>query len=192
MEFCVSDLFSVLSRRSSSILHYYFPYCFSGFLVQTYSRFLNARSSMLNLMYQYLVCMWFNGVYVCMHLHVQVSSDKNSIRLYANQQKMCRCFFFQLTIPALSSVDISCVLLCSTGAYVLLYNTGAYVRIIRTDCLCLTTCHTQYTWVSSICVFFLLNRTTLQALYVHPLWFYRVIQNYCRGFNNLSYTIHLR
>jgi len=45
----------------------------------------------------------------------------------------------------------------------------------------LTTCHTQYTWDRSICVFFLFNRTTLQvfvtyltgALYVHPLWFYK-------------------
>ena len=44
----------------------------------------------------------------------------------------------------------------------------------------LTTCRTQYTWDSSICIF-LFNRTTLQvfvtyltgALYVHPLWFYR-------------------
>jgi len=44
----------------------------------------------------------------------------------------------------------------------------------------LTTCHTQYTWDSSICVF-LFNRTTLQvfvtyltgALYVHPLWVYK-------------------
>jgi len=44
----------------------------------------------------------------------------------------------------------------------------------------LTTCHTQHTWDSSICVF-LFNRTTLQvfvtyltgALYVHPLWFYK-------------------
>ena len=44
----------------------------------------------------------------------------------------------------------------------------------------LTTCHTQYTWDSSICVF-VFNRTTLQvfvtyltgALYVHPLWFYK-------------------
>ena len=42
----------------------------------------------------------------------------------------------------------------------------------------LTTCHTQYTWDSSICIF-LFNRKTLQvfvtyligALYVHPLWF---------------------
>jgi uncharacterized membrane protein len=44
----------------------------------------------------------------------------------------------------------------------------------------LTTCHTQYTWDSSICIF-LYNRTTLHvfvtyltgALYVHPLWFYK-------------------
>jgi hypothetical protein len=42
----------------------------------------------------------------------------------------------------------------------------------------LTTCHTQYTWDRSICIF-LFNRTTLQvfvtyhtgALYMHPLWF---------------------
>jgi len=44
----------------------------------------------------------------------------------------------------------------------------------------LTTCHIQYTWDRSICVF-LFNRTTPQvfvtyltdALYVHPLWFYK-------------------
>ena len=44
----------------------------------------------------------------------------------------------------------------------------------------LTTCHTQHTWDSSICIF-LFNITTLQgfvtyltgALYVHPLWFYK-------------------
>jgi len=44
----------------------------------------------------------------------------------------------------------------------------------------LTTCHTQYTSDSSICIV-LFNRTTLQvfvtyltgALYVHPLWFYK-------------------
>ena len=62
----------------------------------------------------------------------------------------------------------------------------------------LTTCHTQYTSDSSICVY-LFSRTTLQvfvtyltgALYVHLLWFYRMSvksfpdykhilqQNYC-------------
>jgi len=44
----------------------------------------------------------------------------------------------------------------------------------------LTTCHTQYTSDSRMCIF-LFNRTTLQvfvtyltvALYVHPLWFYK-------------------
>ena len=44
----------------------------------------------------------------------------------------------------------------------------------------LTTCHKQYTWDRSTCIF-LFNRTTLQffvtyltgALYVHPLWFYK-------------------
>ena len=44
----------------------------------------------------------------------------------------------------------------------------------------LTTCHTQYTWDRSICIF-LFNRTILQVfvtyltgdLFVHPLWFYK-------------------
>ena len=44
----------------------------------------------------------------------------------------------------------------------------------------LTTCHTQYTWDRSMCIF-LFNRIILQvfvtyltdALYVHPLWFYK-------------------
>jgi len=44
----------------------------------------------------------------------------------------------------------------------------------------LTTCHIQYTWDSSICIF-LFNRKTLRvfvtyltgALYVHHLWFYK-------------------
>ena len=55
-------------------------------------------------------------------------------------------------------------------------NTGLFKMIVRV----LTTCHTQYTWDRSICIF-LFNRTTLQvfvtyltgALYVHPLWFYK-------------------
>jgi len=55
-------------------------------------------------------------------------------------------------------------------------STGLFEMIVGV----LTTCHTQYTWDRSICVF-LFNRTTLQvfvtcltgALYVHPLWFYK-------------------
>ena len=74
-------------------------------------------------------------------------------------------------------------------------STGLFEIIVGV----LTTCHTQYTWDRSVCIF-LFNTTTLQvfvtyitrALYVHPLWFYRVIRNDCRGFNNLSYAIHLR
>ena len=54
--------------------------------------------------------------------------------------------------------------------------TGLFEMIVEI----LTTCHTQYTWHSSICIF-LFNRTTLPvfatyrigALYVHPLWFYK-------------------
>ena len=55
-------------------------------------------------------------------------------------------------------------------------NTGLFKMIF----MVLTTCHTQYTWDRSICIF-LFNRTTLKvfvtyltgALYVHPLWFYK-------------------
>jgi hypothetical protein len=55
-------------------------------------------------------------------------------------------------------------------------NTGLFEMIVGV----LTTCHTQYTWDSSIYIF-LFNRTTLQVfvtyrtgtLYVHPLWFYK-------------------
>jgi len=52
--------------------------------------------------------------------------------------------------------------------------------VIKMTARVLTTCHTQYTWNRSICIF-LFNRTTLQvfvtyltdALYVYPLWFYK-------------------
>jgi len=55
-------------------------------------------------------------------------------------------------------------------------NTGLFEMIVGV----LTTCHTQYPWDRSICIF-LFNRTTLQdfvtyltgVLYVHPLWFYK-------------------
>ena len=55
-------------------------------------------------------------------------------------------------------------------------NTGLFEITVGV----LTTCHTQYTSDSSICIF-LFNRTTLTvfvtyltgALYVHPLWFYK-------------------
>jgi len=59
---------------------------------------------------------------------------------------------------------------------VLCKNTGLFKMIVGV----LTTCHTQYTWDSSIRIF-LFNMTTLQvfvtyltsALYVHHLWFYK-------------------
>jgi len=54
--------------------------------------------------------------------------------------------------------------------------TGLFEMIVGV----LTTCHKQYTWDSSICIF-LFNRTTLQvfvtyltgSLYVHSWWFYK-------------------
>ena len=55
-----------------------------------------------------------------------------------------------------------------------------YTGLLKMTVGVLTTCHTQYTWDTSICIF-LFNRTTLQvfvtyltyALYVHPWWFYK-------------------
>ena len=55
-----------------------------------------------------------------------------------------------------------------------------YTGLFKMIFAVLTTCHTQYTWNSSKCIF-LFNRTTLQvfvtyltgALYLHPLWFYK-------------------
>ena len=55
-------------------------------------------------------------------------------------------------------------------------NTGLFEMIVGG----LTTCHTQYTWGRSMCIF-LFNRATLKvfvtyligALYVQPLWFYK-------------------
>ena len=57
---------------------------------------------------------------------------------------------------------------------------SSYTGLLKMIVGVLTTCHTQYTWDGSICIF-LFNRTTLQvfvtyltgALYVHPLWFYK-------------------
>ena len=43
----------------------------------------------------------------------------------------------------------------------------------------LTTCYTQYTWDSSICIFYLIEQHSkfvtylTGALYVHPWWFYK-------------------
>jgi len=68
---------------------------------------------------------------------------------------------------------------CSAWA-VLTPRVYKYTGLFETSVGVLTTCHTQYTWDSSICIF-LFNRTTLQvfvtyligALCVHPLWFYK-------------------
>ena len=61
----------------------------------------------------------------------------------------------------------------------ILIDIANYTELFKMIVGVLTTCHTQYTWDRSICIF-LFNRTTLQAfvtyltgaLHVHPLWFY--------------------
>jgi len=65
--------------------------------------------------------------------------------------------------------------LIACGAY-----SGEFTGLLKMIVRVLTTCHTQYTWDRSMCIF-LFNRTTLQvfvtyltgALYVHHLWFYK-------------------
>ena len=55
-------------------------------------------------------------------------------------------------------------------------NTGLFETIVGV----LTTCHTQYTWGRSICIFYLIEQHSqvfvtylTGALYVHPLWVYK-------------------
>jgi hypothetical protein len=57
----------------------------------------------------------------------------------------------------------------------------AYTGLLKMIVGVLTTCHTQYTWDRSVCIFFYLIEQNSQvfvtyltgALYVHPLWFYK-------------------
>jgi len=111
--------------------------------------------------------------------HTQYTSDRGVCILYLTEQ---HSKFLLHTLQVL----YICTLCGSTGLFEMIVGV-------------LTTCHTQCTSDISICTF-LFNKTTLQvfvtyltgALYVHPLWFYRIIRNDCRGFNNLSYTMHFR
>ena len=67
-------------------------------------------------------------------------------------------------------------ILQEAGQYTVRIYTGLFKMIVGD----LTTCHKQYTWDRSVCVF-LFNRTKLQdfvayligTLYVNPLWFYK-------------------
>ena len=69
-----------------------------------------------------------------------------------------------------------CIQMCVCVYIYIHTHTGLFEMIVGV----LTTCHTQYTWDTSICIF-LFTRTPLQvfvtyligALYVHPLWFYK-------------------
>ena len=83
---------------------------------------------------------------------------------------LCFCEIHFNIIPPCRTLHTSCPSFNQNN------NTGLLEMTVRV----LTTCHTQHTADSSICVF-LFNRTTLQvfvtyltgALYVHRLWFYR-------------------
>jgi hypothetical protein len=87
--------------------------------------------------------------------------------IYINFSLLKFCIIFELSL---------CYSILNNFQHRKLHSTGLFEMIVGV----LTTCHTQYTWDSSVCIF-LINRTTLQvfvtyltgALYVHPLWFYK-------------------
>ena len=66
---------------------------------------------------------------------------------------------------------------CKTITAEASYN--IYTWLLEMTVGVLTTCHTQYTWDSSICIFYLIEQHSklvtylTGALYVHPLWFYK-------------------
>ena len=89
-----------------------------------------------------------------------------------------KCTWRSVIFMYIPCIFIVCYLFVPTNAHIYIYilYTGLFKMIVWV----LTTCHTQYTSDSSICIF-LFNRTTLQvfvtyltgALYVHHLWFYK-------------------
>jgi len=67
-----------------------------------------------------------------------------------------------------------------SGMFVAHHQEVYCTRLFKMIVGVLTTCHTQYTWDSSICIFYLIEQHTkffvtylTGALYVHPLWFYK-------------------
>jgi len=122
----------------------------------------------------------FNGLRSVTFIHLRCVSDDHKV-VFNIPTVFCKfCFSFGVTFffyIKSSVVSFIFTYYCSyyENWYFQLY-TGLFKMIVGV----LTTCHTQYTSDSSICIF-LFNRTTLQvfvtyltgALYVHHLWFYR-------------------
>jgi len=96
------------------------------------------------------------------------------------------CYWF---IDLILLFDLNCWHAMSVIDWVLSFNClhhlnfnhlVSYTGVFKMTVGVLATCHAQYTWDRSKCIF-LCNRTTLQvfvtyltgALYVHPLWFYK-------------------
>ena len=113
------------------------------------------------------------------HIKILTSVRLAKIQKWTSwEEQLCGTAVCHLVMKCLTSgllcksLIYSCV---PEQIYIYIY-TGLFEIIVRV----LTTCHIQYTWDSSKCVF-LFNRTTLQvfvtyltgALYVHPLWFYK-------------------
>ena len=111
---------------------------------------------------------------------------------YTRDRSICIFLFNRTTLQ----VFVTYLVVCTSVVLLNKKNTGLFEMIVWV----LTTCHKQYTWDRSICIF-LFNRTTLQVFVTYLIACisvvllnkkYRVIRNDCRGFNNLSYTIHLK
>ena len=81
---------------------------------------------------------------------------------------------------SLSTSVFTCQYLCTIASRSFIRLSRNYTGLFKMIVGVLTTCHKQYTWDWSVCIF-LFNRTALQgfvtyltaALYVHPLWFYK-------------------
>jgi len=104
--------------------------------------------------------------------------------LYMHPLWLYRVIWYSLLLLSYKLVQ-DVAMLNTVGSCNTMVNTGLCEMIVGV----LTTCHTQYTWDWSMCLF-LFNGTTLQgfvtyltgALYVHPLWFYKhqhAFQVYC-------------
>jgi hypothetical protein len=122
---------------------------------------------------------WCNSIWVFLNSK-RMSSNSNI--LYSSQNDVWyknhvkRCISQLVLTIKLEISDFFLQNITNWGNWTSILYTGLFKMIVGV----LTTCHTQYTWDSSICII-LFNRTTLQVfvtyltgtLYVNPLRFYK-------------------
>ena len=119
---------------------------------------------------------YLSSFLVCAGKPLAVGLSVSGRRQYTTKRRLTSsCYDVRCRSILTSVIRVSCSLPKIKIIKLFTEYTGLFEMIVAV----LTTCHTQYIWDSSICVFF--NRTTLQvfvtyltgALYVHPLWFYK-------------------